>query len=659
MTTAQQRVSEIPVLISGGGPVGTMAAIILTRLGVPCRLIERDTIISPLSKAFSLHARTLEIFEQTGVLDQFLVQGHPISHFDIYFNNVHSVFPGLVNSISHFNYALFLEQRKTTAILNDELEKSGLKVDRGWELMDTRVAVDDKDGREYVETTIRRALDGTNARTTESTVLGTVELEAEQAGKQYETQVVRSQYLIAADGGKSVVRHKVGIPFVGRTLENTVILYEGLVETDFKLSDITVINGSNNKTMNIFPLSNGQVRVMIDATGELDPTQELTLEAFTKLAQAAAYPTRFDVKSQTWLTYYKVNERQAASYSHKNRIFLAGDAAHVHSPAGGQGMNLGLQDAHNLTWKMALVIHGLADPKILETYEQERGPVAKAVIKMSSNMFAMGFSNSLAYRAIRKTVTTFISLFVGLIAVPAGTVSMLANRYDANSINQTHKIQPLPKEAFQVGQRAHDGPLHRVLSGGKKSETETRLHQLLYGPGNFHILVFTSDLLSVTSASKGKDKNGTPITNETELRENVEKYLAQWRSKWSYGKKLAGKSMTTTPNATATTIMTTTKPIFHVHLIAALPETLSATDFKDPTKIYADSFANKEIGEGALFLDDAGTSIVHQRYGVTPVKAGAGAIVVVRPDSHLGYRVLGAGPAAWDDVDQYLHSILS
>jgi len=94
--------------------------------------------------------------------------------------------------------------------------------------------------------------------------------------------------------------------------------------------------------MNVFPLSDGRVRIMVDAS-HLDPSQELTKEAFEKVAQEAAAPAKFSVKEVDWMTFYRVNERRAERYSHKNRIFIAGDAAHVHSPAGGQGMNLGLQ----------------------------------------------------------------------------------------------------------------------------------------------------------------------------------------------------------------------------------------------------------------------------------------------------------------------------
>jgi 2-polyprenyl-6-methoxyphenol hydroxylase-like FAD-dependent oxidoreductase len=231
------KTTEIPVLISGAGPVGTLAAVLLTRLGIPCRLIERERTVSPMSKALSMHARTLEILDQIGLIDQFLAKGHPISHFNVYFNRTLTYFPGLVNSISYYNYALFLEQIKTTAILTEALESLGQKVDRGWELMDTKVV--EENGKSWVETTIRRALDGSNIRTTESKILGVVELDEEQTGKEYETEVVRSEYLIAADGGKSVVRHKVNIPFLGRTLENRVILFDGHVETDLDLSNIT------------------------------------------------------------------------------------------------------------------------------------------------------------------------------------------------------------------------------------------------------------------------------------------------------------------------------------------------------------------------------------------------------------------------------------
>ncbi|GJJ72075.1 phenol 2-monooxygenase (NADPH) [Entomortierella parvispora] len=626
--------SQIPVLISGAGPVGLFAAIVLSKLNIPCRIIERDATVSPLSKALSIHARTLEILDQVDMIDSFLQQGHPISNFNVYFNGVLSVFPGLVNSISHYNYALFLEQIKTTSILTEKLRALGVQVDRGWELMDTKVIVED--GNEIVETTLRRALDGSNRRATESTVLGTVELEEDQAGKKYETEVVRSLYLIAADGGKSVVRHKLNIGFPGQTLSNNVLLFDGKVETDLDLTNITVINGGNNQTMNVFPLSNGAVRIMVDAS-HLDPSQELTRETFEKVAQEAAAPAKFWVKEVNWLTFYRVNERRAERYSHKNKIFIAGDAAHVHSPAGGQGMNLGLQDVYNLTWKIALVHQGMAEPKILDTYGEERGPVADDVIKMSSNMFAVGFSQNLARRILRKTIVTFASVLIRFISVPAGRVSMLTIRYPENLINQPHKSQPAPKEEWQVGQRAHDGgSLLRVLTQGAHSDA-TRLHQLITGPGTFHILVFTSDMLRSTASSRSLvDKNGIALTNESRLIKDMDSSLQSWRSQWGYDPA-------------------TERSLFQAHILAALPETVGGTDFDDPTKVVADALANRDQGEGRVYWDQ--TKIVHERYGV-PVKDGAGAIIVIRPDSHIGFRVQGAGQPAWQDVDTYFHSIL-
>ncbi|KAG0080226.1 hypothetical protein BGZ92_000729, partial [Podila epicladia] len=185
---------DIPVLISGGGPTGLYAAILLSKLNVPFRLVERNMEVSKLSKAIVVHARTLELFEQTGgLIAPFLKAGVPHSDFNICSGDkLASVLPVLKNKDSFYNYGLFLEQTRTVSLLTEQLESLGGVIERGWELMDTKVIELPAGGQSWVETTLRRAKVGTNIRTTESKVLGHVEQEVEQDGKEYEVQVVRS-----------------------------------------------------------------------------------------------------------------------------------------------------------------------------------------------------------------------------------------------------------------------------------------------------------------------------------------------------------------------------------------------------------------------------------------------------------------------------------
>jgi 2-polyprenyl-6-methoxyphenol hydroxylase-like FAD-dependent oxidoreductase len=151
----------------------------------------------------------------------------------------------------------------------------------------------------------------------------------------------------------------------------------------------------NQKTLLIFSLSDNIYRIIVeveDFTPEEDLDQinrELTVQDFERHARACLHPgTKFNVVESLWLTCIRFNERRAERYIHKDRIFLAGDSAHVHSPAGGQGMNTGLQDAYNLAWKLALVLNKLAPPRLLQSYQEERMPMADRAIALSSKLLA-------------------------------------------------------------------------------------------------------------------------------------------------------------------------------------------------------------------------------------------------------------------------------
>ncbi|KAG0252518.1 hypothetical protein BG011_006929 [Mortierella polycephala] len=311
---------DIPVLISGAGPAGLYAAILLTKLNIPCRLIERHFEISPLSKALVIHSRTMEIFAMSGIIDKFLERGTPLTAVHAYSGSkLVSALPILTSKESHFGFGLFIEQQHTSATLAEELEFLGVKVDRGWELMDTKVV--EQGDKSWVETIIRRAVGGNNTRATESQVLGVVELDPDQVEKQYEYQTVKSEYLIGTDGGKSVVRHKLNIGFPGRTVDNNIIIFDGHIETDIPVQVPTVIGGVNDRALAFFPLQDGQVRVILD-NGVLTPkehaalkSEDLTIENFEKLAAACIAPSKFKCLDTSWLTFYRVNERQAEHFA--------------------------------------------------------------------------------------------------------------------------------------------------------------------------------------------------------------------------------------------------------------------------------------------------------------------------------------------------------
>ncbi|KAF9119535.1 hypothetical protein BGW39_000238 [Mortierella sp. 14UC] len=619
--------ATLPVLISGAGPVGLYQALLLTQLGISVRIIERELGISPYSRALGLHARTMEIMQFTGVVDPFLEQGTPLTNVHYYRNaRLVGTMPVIqASDHSRFSTGIFLEQAKTSEIFVKKLRAFGVEVEYGWELLDTKVVQGEE---EYVETTIRKALEDGDV------IKGDNGLRAEQKDNEYETQVVRSKYLVACDGGRSTVRHKINIAFPGRSLAHKTLMWDGHCECDIPLTGPSAVRGPNGKTLFVLPMNDDMVRIGVEdcnlAPGEdFEQTlRALTVERFESVVAETTYPAKFKINSTAWLTCFKINERRAENYVYKNRIFLAGDAAHVHSPAGGQGLNTGLHDAHNLAWKLGFVLNGLAKPELLLPTYEERAAMADRAIRVSTKLMsrnrAQGFvadAKAWLFFLIGPLVSKFFGAFFF-----SSEVAMLDVKYASNDLNRPHNTQPAPTDDDQkVGVRAKDGILlaiHSSPSAAKEKDLQTtaRLHDLYTGIARFHIVVFASDQLTTTAS-----------TND--LQTLLDHHIVQWRAKWTYGSTLLDGY--------------TDKDLFKVHIITGSPESASNVSVLELSK--------RQIGDGKAYIDKDGQT--HRRYGFAPAKA-AGGIVVIRPDSHIGFRVDGVEEQAWKDVDEYFSTIL-
>ncbi|WP_086794398.1 FAD-dependent monooxygenase [Streptomyces thermovulgaris] len=412
------------VLVVGAGPTGLLLAGDLAVAGVPVTLVEkRPHRISNLSRAFALHARSLEQLDARGLADGLEAVGRRLVRLQLFGR----LSVDLATLPSRFRHVLVLPQYEVEKALERRAAEAG--VDFRYETEVTGLT-QDADG-----VTVRvRAPDG-------------------------RPRELRAAYVVGADGVRSAVREAVGLPFPGRPVIRSVVL------ADVRLAEppdtLLTVNAVGDAFAFLAPFGDGYYRAIVwrrdtavpeDAPVDLDEVKEIA-----RLALGRDY----GMHDARWTSRFHSDERQVPAYR-VGRVFLAGDAAHVHSPAGGQGMNTGLQDAANLSWKLAQVVHGHAPETLLDTYQAERHPVGRTVLRSSGGVLRLAMAHRPWTLALRAVLVTLLDTVGPLRRRVIGQVTGIGYRYAA-----PWGAHPL------VGARAPDvalaggGRLHEALRGGR------------------------------------------------------------------------------------------------------------------------------------------------------------------------------------------------
>jgi 2-polyprenyl-6-methoxyphenol hydroxylase-like FAD-dependent oxidoreductase len=370
------------VIVAGGGPTGMMLAGELALAGVDVVIIERRTTSELVgSRAGGFHSRTIEILDQRGIADRFLAEGEPVqaAFFGTIQLNV-SDFP------TRHPYTLGLWQNHIERILAGWIEELGVLVHRGLEV--GGIAQDDSG----------------------------VDVHLADGGQ------MRAQYLVGADGGRSAVRKAAGIGFPGwdATRSSLIAEVEVTEETPAGMRiDEVGVHG-------LHLMEDGRTTRVVVTEKHIGPPTEPTLADLSK-ALTDIYNTDFGVHSPTWISRFTDATRQAEAYR-TGRVLLAGDAAHIHSPSGGQGIGLGIQDAVNLGWKLAQVVKGTAPDSLLDTYHAERHPAGARALKHTMAQAVMQRADP-RIGALADTVAGLLDIDEARQRI-AGLISGLDVRYD-------------------------------------------------------------------------------------------------------------------------------------------------------------------------------------------------------------------------------------
>lgn len=471
----------IPVLVVGAGPTGLTMADELARHGVAVRIIDRAPEANVTSRALVVMPRTLEIFDAIGVIDQAIAAGNPATGLAITFTNkmVSMDIAGLL--AGRQNYTAYpalrtLSQHDTERILTQALSERGVEIERGRALTDLT-----QDG-DTVTASVRRE-DGS-------------------------TETMRCRWVIGCDGAHSAVRKAVGIPFAGKTYHDEFIMADAQLDWKLPHGELYAFPSPEGIFAAFSMPGENRYRIFGNVPpGPEGPSAEYsepTHEQFQAMIDERV-PFGAKVTKEYWVTRYRVHSRVVPRYR-DGRAFLVGDAAHVHSPAGAQGMNTGIQDAYNLAWKLALVERGISDTSLLDSYQAERHPVGVQLLKTTDRLFSAIAGRNWLSRIARGRIAPQLATHV--LTRPSvrrwfvGTLAQLRLHYPDSPLNA------------QDGAGWHDAP----APGDRAREADVRingkpghLHDVLHGT-HHTVLLFT-----------GLDDHARPAVELCRIAEQIER----------------------------------------------------------------------------------------------------------------------------------------